>query len=132
MSEPTDDTAPEETPKEEVLTIKLRLAEIPVKLEGPNGVEDYTLREMPGKDRDVFLNENASRVKPGPSGSAGGLRDFTGVQSMLIVKCLFDSQGKRVSRQIIDAWPCSAQTALFKKCVKLNALDDDEADAKKG
>lgn len=116
----------------EVLEFNLEFQEVPVKIKDESGnVKNYTLREMDGKERDKFLNNMGSRMRIGSDGKPSGIRDFNGMQSGLLTRCLLDEEGKQVSDAVIQGWPAKVQTALFMKAQEMNGLSEGaEAEAK--
>lgn len=120
--------APPEAPQEEILLEAQ--AEEPIKIKGRDGVvRDYTLREMDGDDLGRWMNAIHERLseKKGSKfrGNGHAKTDYRGMHADLISLCLYDADGKRVSKDVIRKWPASLQSTLFKKSQRLNGLDDD-------
>jgi hypothetical protein len=51
------------------------------------------------------------------------MTEFKGVFSGLISRCMFDSAGNKVPKEVIDKWGGSLQQTLFAECRKLNGFD---------
>lgn len=111
---------------------KLVRASKRVRLEGEDGVERlYTLREEPGTLRGEWMNFLATRQKiDNRTGTVVGMKDFRGMESWLISKCMYTEQGQKVPQKEIEGWPAQLQRELFEACQKLNGLEDRSADLK--
>jgi hypothetical protein len=124
--QPTPAVAP---PEDEVLVIRLQRKQKNVTIEDENGVvRPYVVREMMGNIRDQWLNTMAERMKLDKSGTPVGVKEFKGLQTSLICRCLYDQNGKLIPETTIANWPASAQKALFEMCQKLSGLDDSAKD----
>lgn len=103
----------------------IEIQKVPVKIAG----KDYELRELNGKQRDAYLTKNNARMRF-IKGKPAGLTSFDGVQTDLLVECLFDVEtNKAVPVAVIQTWPASIQDALFEAARKLSKLGK-EAEAK--
>ena len=124
----------EEAGKKEVLTLTLVRQEAPVTLTLVDGIaKDFVLRELTGKGRDEYLNSMAKKMKFGPDGTPKGIQSFDGLQASLLSKCLYDEENNLVPIADIQAYPATAQAALFRKAQELSALNDEgEAETKNG
>lgn len=101
----------------------------PLELEvQPDVYLKFELREMSGLEGGEYKNLLRDKVK-NTNGEAQIL-DWRGVYSDLLCRCMYDQEGKLVSRETIDGWPESTQQALFEAAQKVNGLDK-EADPKK-
>ena len=115
---------------EEVLDLTYN--EEPIKIKHQDGtVHQYMLREVDGEGREMYLNSLAVRMKTGADGKPTGIRDFKGMSSALITRCLFDEDDKAVPAKTIQNWPASVVKKLYEKAQRISALDDKaEDDAK--
>lgn len=108
------------------LNFSLERKEVPVILDGKN----YKLKELTGKQRDLFLDNIGKRVNF-VAGKAAGMKNYKGLQSFLVSLCLCDENNEPVTEDTIQDYPASAQSALFKAAQELNGLNDEaEAEAK--
>ncbi len=96
---------------------------MPVTLDG----EKYTLIEMTGKQRDAFLDDIGGRMKF-IAGKSAGMKNYDGLQAFLVALCLIDKKGDNVKKEVIQSYPSSVQTKLFKAAQELNGLDDESAE----
>ena len=88
----------------------------------------FELREMSGLEGGEYKNVLRSKIRS--KGDETEVLDFRGLYSDLLCRCMYDQEGKLVSREVIDGWPESTQQALFEAAQKVNGLDK-EADPKK-
>lgn len=110
----------------ETLKFSLDLAEVPVELDSKSGESRaYVLREMTGKQRDLYLQSLRKKATVGKDGQVT-LNNFDGLQSNLLTRCLFNSDGENVSEDEIQEFPSKVQTILFEKCQELNGLNQEE------
>jgi len=115
------------------LRLKLERKEMPVILEGPNGEEKFTLRELSGAERNKYLNKMTNRVKMTKDGKAAGIKSFDGFQADLLKLSLFDEGDEPVSVDVIEELPSSTQQKLFDEAQKLSGLDSEpDNEAKNG
>lgn len=104
----------------EPMEFDLDLEEIPITAKNKNGVtKNFVLREPDGKIRERILNKMNSRQKS----SGTGVKDFSGMFAEVICCCLFDDEGKAVPVSEVNSWPAKAQDQVFRKVLKLAALD---------
>lgn len=107
-----------------VLEFDLARKEIPCKL---GGVE-WVLREMDGTMRDQYLNAISSRVRM-VDGKANGVKDFGGLQALLLTRSLYRKDDNQPATQAeIQAWPSSVVGALFDRAKELSGLGDEEGE----
>ena len=115
----------------ETLRLKLKRKEVPVVLEDEGGIEKkYTLRELSGAQRNVYLNKMKSRVKM-VDGNAT-IKDFSGFQADLLKVSLFDDEDNPVTEEEIEAMPSSTQQALFDRAQELSELNTSADSEKNG
>lgn len=117
----------------EVLEFTLERAFIPVRIKNPttDRVTEYKLQELDGTERDKYLNVLGSRMKVTGKGIPAGVKDFKDLQADLVSRSLVDADGTQVPVAMIQRWPVSIQTKLFKMAQKLSALEEEsEKDAK--
>lgn len=126
------DEATPETPVDDELCITLVRKTKGVKVTDESGmVHRMTLKEMTGANRDKLLNSQAKRAKMAPDGKSGQVVDFDGIQVDLIARCLYDEKDKLVEAKDIAQYPATVQSALYKACCTLNAMDDTSAEREK-
>ncbi len=112
--------------------LSLKRKEIEVEIEDTDGnVRVCILRELKGSERDAYINVMHGKMSTAKDGRVTGVKDFSGLQSSLISKSLYDETNKQIPEQTIDSWPASTQTELFKMAQELSGLGEKaEADAK--
>lgn len=119
-----DETTPV-VPVDDIPVFKLTRREKKIKIEDGNGdTKGYVIREMMGTDRDKWLNTMATRMKVDNKGNSLGVREFDGLQSSLISRCLYNESGALVLIEVISRYPASVQKSLFSLCEELNSLGD--------
>lgn len=91
---------------------------------GEDSVAVYEVREMTGKARDDYFGHAATKTRTGADGKPE-IKDYSGLYSSLLSKCMYDAAGKPVPADVIDGWSASAQTALFEVARDLNGMKDD-------
>lgn len=124
------------TPAKEVLNGVLRFTttrkEQKIEIEDESGQpQEYIVREMMGVDRDLYMTFMSGKFRVDERGKVVGMKDFNGLQSDLIRRCLYGPDGKPVEERKIKLWPASLQNAVHKLCRQINALDDDQEDVEK-
>jgi hypothetical protein len=108
---------------EKVKRFSLKRKEIPIEIEDESGaVMTYTLKELNGTNRDLYLTRMSKKMKMNDSKPAG-ISDFDGLQASLISLSLFDNQGRSVGVPVIQNFPASVQTELFNLAQELSGLD---------
>lgn len=116
-----------------VFSTKLKI--VPIVIEDENGVpQDYVLRELNGDERDTYTADMGRRTTM-QNGKPTGLSDYKNLYSGLVALSLrmVDSSGnyRGVKQDVIQKWPSTVITALFRKVKEISGLDDDaEDDAK--
>jgi hypothetical protein len=115
------------------MTFVLERQKVSVTLTDPatGQAADYTLEEMNGTQRDSYLNDVANRVRVGPNGKSGGVKNFTDLQAGLLARCLRKPDGTLVSVKEVQQWPSSVQSELFIRAQDLSALGDDADEKEK-
>lgn len=101
------------------LKFSLTLKEVTVSLDD----ESYVLRELSGKQRDMYLNEIGPRMKFNAEGKTEGLTNYEGLQSGLLALCLYDKDGELVAEKVLQGWPASVLSDLFDAAQELSGLD---------
>ena len=110
-----------------VLGLASYLETIPVVLTDKDGVEKkYSLKELVGNARNLYLDTVKDRVIVDSEGEAIGMKTFKGMQSDLLSKCFYDSEDKLVSLDSIEDLPSSTQLTLYTEARILSALDTKE------
>jgi len=107
------------------LSFNIELEEIDVELTEEGVTTKYVLRELKGSGRDKYLNNLAKKMKVDVHGNSS-VRDFTGLQSGLICRCMFEANGESVTDEFVQGLPSRVQASLFAAIQKMNALDVDE------
>ena len=109
----------------EKLKFELKLKELSVEMVGTDDqAKTYTLREVSGKQRDLFLNDMSKRVDFA-KGEAQSISNFEGLQAGLLALCLYDENNKLVTKDVIQGYPSSVISSLFAEAQKLSGLDAD-------
>ncbi len=107
---------------------KLSRKTLPVTIEDAEGVEQsYTMQELSGKDRDLFMKKLSDKARLNDKGEPIGFKDSMGLTSYLLSLSLLDSAGKKVDQNTIDTWPASTSDGLAKLSYELSAIAPDEA-----
>lgn len=122
---------------DKVLKLPLNLDSMKIEFNTGDGDDavskTWTLTELTGKQRNVYLGRISSRIKV-RDGRSLGIRNFEGFQSDLLLLCLTDENNEKVSKEDIEALPAAAQATLFKEAQEISGLnndpDDDEDEAK--
>lgn len=112
------------TPPTERKRFKKALREEQVELENPDGtLEVYSIKEMPGTQRDAYLNASKHRVTVKDGRPI--ITEFKGIHSHLLSRCMYDANGKLVEQSVIDnTFGGSLQFELFQIAQKVNALGE--------
>lgn len=108
----------------EVRKFTLKLKSVPFILETQEGEMECTVTELVGEDRDNFLTKMATKYKIGADGKPGAIKDFTGFQSDLLCKCVYDNTRTLFPIAAIKRWPASLQSELFEIAQKLSGFGD--------
>lgn len=110
----------------DVLRVSAVRKEVPVVMAGLDGQDHaYTLVELYGDERDVYLNQLLNRTKTGPDGKVTGTPDVRDIQAGLVSKCLHDEARVLVKIDAVRKFPASTLDALFRACEDLNALTEE-------
>lgn len=115
------------------ISLTTKREHIPVTISDGDGKEtEYYLQEMDGTQRDSYISLMSKKVSVGVDGKVSGVRDFSGLQSQLIIRSLVHKEtGKFVEEKLVNSWRASLQNILFERASRLNGLDKDaEDDAK--
>jgi hypothetical protein len=99
----------------------LTIQEIPVV--GPKG-EQYTLREANGKAATDHRNAVMASTQFGPDGKVTGIKDLASVEAKFVAACLWDTQSRNPSVQLVQSWPARVQKQLYEKAKELSNMDD--------
>ena len=106
------------------LTVTLKEIAIELTVEG-GAVKNYVLRELTGKQRDIFLDDVGGRVRF-IGGKARGLNSHKDLQANLLTMCLHNDEQKLVTIKELQEFPASTLTTLFKAAQALSGLEDDK------
>lgn len=104
----------------ENLVFTLNRKEQPVTIDG----KDYKLKELTGRQRDIYFNDLGKRVKF-VDGKAAGMNSYEGLHSKLLSLCLYDENNILVKEDIIQDFPSSVTVALYKHAQKLSGLEEE-------
>ena len=109
----------------EELKFSLKLAEVPVKITGADGVEkSYVLKELDGVGKSTFLDDFTKRAARDNNGNiTKNLKEVKGFQEGLITLCLFDESNKSVPVETIEKYPSGAIDSLFEAAQELSGLN---------
>ncbi len=114
------------------LKFDLKLKEVSVTL---TGVDDQShiciLRELSGKQRDLFLNEMGGRMKFNAAGKMQGLKNYTDLQTGFLALCFYDENKVLVTNEVLREYPASVLADLFEVAQKLSGLDKGAKDQAK-
>jgi hypothetical protein len=117
-----------------MLKLKLGGKSETVLLEDAEGNElKYEIREYSGALRDEYLTTQLAKLDVDEKGEVKKVKDYTGLYSQLLSKCVYTAEGKRVPESKIQDWPDSVQKALFEVARTICGLDksEEEQDPKK-
>ena len=111
----------------EIMRLPAFLKSVPIELEQKDGtVKSYTLKELTGEDRDIYLDSMKDRFKYSPDGNVSAVTNFKGLHNSLLKMGLVDDEtGKLVTEEELKKLPSTTTTALFDEATKLSALDKD-------
>ncbi len=104
------------------LKFSVKLKSVPVEIEGTDGVKHQcTLKELTGKQRDIYLNDMGKRMTF-VKGEPAGLNDFEGLQTGLLTLCLFDENNTPIAKEVLEGYPSGVLTKLFVAAQELSGL----------
>jgi len=93
-------------------------------------VRTYTMTELNGTEREAYLNSIVGKFEVTSSGKSR-VKNFTGLQSNFLAKCVRDDAGVLVPTKVIDKWPSGLQSELYKRGQRMSGMDETaEEDAK--
>jgi hypothetical protein len=99
-----------------------------VKVKGKDGkVREYTIMEMDGPTLGRWQASQINRLRSYREGV-----DTDDTIPTLISLCLFDEAGNPVPKKAIMTWSSSCQNGIYRKCEKINGLNEDSRRGKKG
>lgn len=109
--------------KTEPRKFALKVKEIPIFIIDVDGIEkNYTMCELTGKQRALYLNEMNERINVSPDGKAE-VKDFEGIQESLLTRCLKDENGELIKLVVLNEYPASTLSDLFDDAQILSGLD---------
>ena len=112
---------------EELDFSSLSVKEVPVTF--TNGSK-WTLKEATGKAATDHRNAIMACTIWGPDGRAVGLKDLASVEARFVAACLFDTNGKNPTPQMVQAEPARVQKALYEKLKELSDFGEDTMQVK--
>ena len=134
MDEERNDIQDEKTYQERLLEpmdLDIDIPEVPVRFRSKDGtIQNLKLKGLSGKERDKFLNAGRNNVKV-VQGQPVGLLNYTGFQSRLLCKTLYDENDELVSMEKIEEFPSGVQTKLYIRSCKLSGLDEESVEEAK-
>jgi len=101
------------------LTLTLKVREVKI------DDQVYTVRELNGTERGAYLNSVGGRVIINDQGKAVGMKDFTGLEALLLKRCLYGPDGVLVTEKTLATWPASVLGTLFDIAKDLSALNEE-------
>jgi protocatechuate 3,4-dioxygenase beta subunit len=102
---------------------------VPITLTTVDGkTVNYELREMSSASREKYLDTLGDRVRYGPEGKPCGIKKFEGMQADLLTLCVFDSEGKAVTKAEVQKWPASVAGGIYESAQELNHLNEEKKD----
>lgn len=109
------------------LSFSLALKEIPIEITDAQGEKKkYTLKELSGKQRDAYLSSMSKRMNF-VNGQAQGLKDYNGIHTALLSRCLYDEHDELVKDTELQEYPATVLAVLYKKAHELSGLGDGAA-----
>lgn len=98
-------------------------------IRGKSETLDCYMLELMGADRSDYLNFLGSRTRYSKSGETQGVKDFSGIETRLIHKSLYDKNTEeRVPLAKIESWPSTTLSKLYDMAKDLSGLGDDAED----
>lgn len=86
-------------------------------------VEDYTMRELLGNEREAYMNSIINKFEMTSNGRSR-VKNFTGLQSGLLCRCVYDAEGTLVPEKVLTKWPSRLQSDLYKRAQKMSGMDE--------
>ena len=114
------------------LSFNLKLREIPFTITNEDGGNvSYFMKELTGKQRDIYLTKVAKRMDY--SKSTPIVNNFEGLYSGLLALCVYDENSQLVKEDVIQKYPAGMVSELFNKAQTMNGFDlSAELEAKNG
>jgi len=85
----------------------------------------YSLRELDGLQKGKYMNKMGTKVDLGPDGAIQSFKDYSGLETILLEECLYDENDKLVSTEVMQRWPSSLLTDLFRLAQELSGLTEE-------
>jgi hypothetical protein len=107
------------------LSFSLNQNTIKVDITDRDGItHECELRELPGNDRDAWMNFRQSRIRAVGKDSAE-IKDWKGLQSNLVYRSLFKvSDDSQFPEKDIEKWPAGVLDGLFRAALDLSGLNE--------
>jgi len=116
----------------EKLSFSLKLEEVQIEIMDIEGSERiFVLKELTSEQRSKFLNQTGKKVKFGQGGSISTVTDHHFLQENLLTLCLYDDQGKAVTREVLAKYPAHVISKLFEAAQELSGMNDNGEDEAK-
>ena len=101
--------------------------------EGETEDKKYYLRDLTGKDRDIYLSFLGGKMIINAEGEPTGLGSFDGLAAKLLQLSLWNEEKTRkvhgLDNKFVDNLPAHVQTALFEASQELSGLTQNAAEA---
>jgi hypothetical protein len=94
-------------------------------------VRIHTVREMSAGEIGKWNTELRTRFALNQNNEAVELKNLDGMMESLLSRCLFDSDGKLVTKEVIASWASETVQALYDIASALNRPNKAEQDAEK-
>lgn len=116
----------------DALVFDIDLQEQPVIVKRKDGtVKNYVLRELTGKQKGQYLNGMNTRLSISEDGKVTGIKNFDGIETSLLCRCLYNEEGKLVSESELQELPARVLKQLFDAAQTLSGLNKEGTDKAK-
>lgn len=109
-------------PTEPMIFDDLTPVEVPVTV----GAKQYVLREANGDAAVKYRNAMLACTQISQDSKAVSIRGMADLEPFLVSLCLFDAQGKSVTKNEILSWPSRVQKALFARAKTISGLNEED------
>lgn len=106
------------------------LMEYHIKIKFNGATEEYTLRELDGEGRGVYVDFQASKAKYDAQGKVIGVRDVKGFETRIVAMSLF-KDGKQVPEAVVGKFRGSLIKNLALMALRISGLDEKAKEAAK-
>ncbi len=106
-------------------------AKFEFQIRGAGGViEDYYMLELLGDEREAYMNSIIGKFEITANGRSK-VKNFTGIQSGLLARCVYDRDNVLVREKLISKWPSKLQSDLYIKAQQMSGMDETAAEKAK-